>query len=253
MVCINNRRQRGGGAIDSILKAFTISRYPGERHARSLASDTFGKAFQFMGPGTDLTRRLNPDETPKMDSQPVNKADYESYKHDLAYKHAKDEYLKNPTPENKKIQMKKVWKADDEFIDEMNNDNEEPMAPIAGKLIQLKQTGEKLGVLPTTKFTGFGTEEETVEKADPCKKLRELVQSEYSTKPKNNCKKKQHGGVLPILPALAVGALTAIAGKLSGDIYDFIKGKITGHGVKVPYHKTKTEKIKYLKDFVNSI
>ena len=40
--------------------------------------------------------------------------------------------------------MQKVWKADDEFIDEMNQDTDEPMAPIAGKLIQLKKTGEQL-------------------------------------------------------------------------------------------------------------
>ena len=31
-------------------------------------------------------------------------------------------------------------KADDKFINEMNNDNEEPMAKVAGKLIQTKNS-----------------------------------------------------------------------------------------------------------------
>ena len=54
--------------------------------------------------------------------------------HDIEYKKAKDNYLKNPTPEDRKRQLKNVWRADDKFIKEMNNDNEEPMAKVAGKL-----------------------------------------------------------------------------------------------------------------------
>ena len=34
-----------------------------------------------------------------------------------------------------KKQLNNVWKADDKFINEMERDHEEPMAPIAGKLI----------------------------------------------------------------------------------------------------------------------
>ena len=142
MVCYNHRRQEGGGMMDNIMKVFTAEKYPGERHAYSLAPATFGTAMSFMGPNTALSRRLNPDETPKESSQCVNSADYNSYLHDLNYKHIKDDYLKNPTPENKKQQMKRIWKADDQFINAMNADTQEPMAPIAGKLIQLKETGE---------------------------------------------------------------------------------------------------------------
>ena len=58
--------------------------------------------------------------------------------HDIEYKKAKDNYFKNPTPENRKQQFRNVWNADDKFIKEMNNDNEEPMAKVAGKLIQTK-------------------------------------------------------------------------------------------------------------------
>jgi len=132
-------RQNGAGIIDTLLKPFTVERYKNERHARSLAPATFGKPMQFMGPQTNLSQRLNPDGSPKADSQPINKSDYNSYLHDLAYDRAKKDYLKNPTPENRKVQLNKVWDADNKFINEMNQDNEEPMAPIAGKLIATKK------------------------------------------------------------------------------------------------------------------
>ena len=64
--------------------------------------------------------------------------------HDIEYKKATDNYLKNPTPENRKQQVKNVWRADDKFINEMNNDNEEPMSKVAGKLIQTKNFWNKI-------------------------------------------------------------------------------------------------------------
>jgi len=255
MVCINNNKnhQRGSGVMDSIMKKFTVEKYPGEHHARSLAPQTFGKPMGYMGPGTRLDIRLDANEQPKPDSQPINHADFASYKHDLAYKHAYDNYVKNPTSENKKQQMQKVWKADDEFIDEMNQDTDEPMAPIAGKLIQLKKTGEQLGVLPTTKFSGFGLDTES-ERSDPVYRLRQLVQEKYKNEEKTERKmiKSQQGGVA-FLPAMAVAAASALAAKLTDSLYDWIKGKIQGHGIKVKHHKTKQQRIKYLKDFINSI
>ena len=68
--------------------------------------------------------------------------------------------------------MRKVWEADDKFIEAMDQDQEEPMAPIAGKLIQLKKAGEQIGVLPTTSFTGFGSDQRP---SDPIFKLRQLA------------------------------------------------------------------------------
>ena len=249
MVCFDHRRQQGSGVIDSIMKKFTAERYPGERHAYSLAPATFGTAMSFMGPNSDLSRRLNPDETPKQDSQCVNSADYNSYLHDLQYKHIKDDYLKNPTPENKKQQMKRIWKADDQFINAMDQDTEEPMAPIAGKLIQIKETGEKLG-LPTT-FSGFGKKEE--ESTDPCYRLRSLVKEQYKNEAKQENKKKvQKGGFLiPLIP-LATTALSALIAKAVPDIYDFIKSKISGSGYKMN-HKTLKDKKLFLKDFANQL
>jgi len=39
----------------------------------------------FIGPGTNLDKRLNPDGTPKPWSKPVNRVDNAAYRHDLAY------------------------------------------------------------------------------------------------------------------------------------------------------------------------
>ena len=91
MVAFGNQRrqQKGNGIMDTLLNKFTYQRYPGERHAISLAPSTFGKPMNFMGPGTRLDLRLNADGTPKSDSQPVNRADFASYRHDLAYDRAK--------------------------------------------------------------------------------------------------------------------------------------------------------------------
>ena len=84
--------------------------------------------------------------------------------HDIEYKKAKYNYFKNPPPENRKKQLNNVWKADDKFINEMERDHEEPMAPIAGKLIKTKKFLEKTGALSTKTFEGFGK--------DPAHKLR---------------------------------------------------------------------------------
>ena len=149
--------------------------------------------------------------------------------------------------------MQKVWNADDEFIDVMDNDYNEPMAPINGKLIQLKKTGEQLGVLPTTKFSGFGLDTES-ERSDLTARLKALVEEKYKNEEKKERKmiKSQKGGIAFLGP-MAVAATSALAAKLTDSLYDWIKGKIQGHGIKVKYHKTKQQRIKYLKDFINSI
>ena len=250
MVCHGtNKRIQGSGILDNRMRPFTYEKYKGERHAYSLAPSTFMKPMNFMGPGTRLDLRLNQDETPKENSQFVNNNDYESYLHDISYKHAKDAYLKNPTPENKKQQMKKVWEADDKFIRAMDRDTTEPMAPVAGRLIQAKEIAEKLGA-PTT-FSGFGTEQEP-ENADPVARLRQIVSAQYKTEAKNNNRKVQRGGFLPLIP-IATAVASAIAGKLASELFDFVKSKVTGSGVKVPHYKTKRQRIEFLKEVVNNL
>lgn len=95
----------------------------------------------------------------------------------------------NLTPENKKKQMNNVWKADDEFVNEMNADEEEPMAKPAGLLIGSKEGLEKAGILSTKTFSGFG--------ADPCLKLKQIAES-YSVEDKKKENQKAQWGISSI-------------------------------------------------------
>ena len=70
------KTQQGSGIMDSLLQSFSYARYPNEQHAISGAKDTYGQPFNFMGPGTRIDLRLNPDGTPKPTSTPINSADY---------------------------------------------------------------------------------------------------------------------------------------------------------------------------------
>ena len=148
-----------------------------------------------MGPKSNLLARLNENLTPQSDSIPINKSDFNSMIHDIEYKKAKYNYLKNPTPENRKHQLKNVWRADDKFIKEMNNDNEEPMAKVAGKLIQTKKFLEQNNLLDTKIFEGFGSKRN---KNDPAARLRKTYINDYITKKKNNNKHQKGGFVISV-------------------------------------------------------
>lgn len=107
------KKQHGNGIIDTLLRPFTAEKYPGERHAYSLSPKTFGHAMNFMGPHTSLfPNRLNSDFTPKHESLPINISDLASMHHDISYFKAKKAYEANPTPQNRKNQLEKVWKAE---------------------------------------------------------------------------------------------------------------------------------------------
>ena len=145
---VSRNKIHGSGLIDNLLIPFTAKpRFEGERHAISQANETRGVAMNWMGPFTSIASRTNPDLSYKSDSIPINNSDLASYNHDIAYFKAKQNYEQTPTTENKKIQMKKVYIADNVFINKMENDRQEPMAKIAGKLIQGKEFLEKTGVL----------------------------------------------------------------------------------------------------------
>ena len=70
---------------------------PGEKHLPGM---------QFCGPGTDLSKRLNEDLTPKKFSVPIDRVDEAAYKHDIKYMDKSKEARQ---------------KADIEMIEELNN------------------------------------------------------------------------------------------------------------------------------------
>ena len=114
----------------------------------------------------------------------------------------------------------------------MNQDTEEPMAPIAGKLIQLKRSAEQAQVLPTTVFEGFGTKEEG--STDPVAWLRNIVKERYAVDERKERKRKLQKGGNPLL-AVGLPVVGALASEIVKDLYNVIKRKIFGGEIN---HKT---------------
>jgi hypothetical protein len=81
----------GKGIVDSFISALPV-----ELHLWG-TNEVTGKSQKssFIGPGTKLGKRLNPDNSPKPDSIPINDLDRAAYKHDLAYRDYKDTAHRN--------------------------------------------------------------------------------------------------------------------------------------------------------------
>ena len=95
-----------------------------------------------MGHGTSLRDRLNDAYTPKQISLQVRLNDIASMIHDIAYDKINKNYSANPTQENKKIQFRKIWDADDQFKKDVVKYTADPMSKVAEKLIAIKEIGE---------------------------------------------------------------------------------------------------------------
>ena len=86
---------------NKVLEKFTIERYPVERHTR--VGSTGDQGYNFAGPGTNLTRRLERHTVnSKRSSISINNIDAAALRHDTKYGEIADAYKANPTPENKK-------------------------------------------------------------------------------------------------------------------------------------------------------
>ena len=72
---------KGGSLLNKV-----INNLPVEMHL---------PVHNFMGPGTKLNKRLNPDLTPKKWSKPINRVDKAAYNHDLCYLKNNDTATRN--------------------------------------------------------------------------------------------------------------------------------------------------------------
>jgi len=242
MVCISKRKVNGGGVIDSLMRPFTVNKYGNERHARSLDPKHFMQSYTFCGPATEIKYRDRIG-----DNIALNDLDRTAEVHDRSYLREKEEYERD---HNKPKHISNIHRADDVFINRAKNSRDDPiMGKIASRLIQTKKGLEQAGVIDTKTFSGFGAEEEP---NDPVKRLREMVKKEYKPEKKND-KRIKKGGFLPALVPIGVAIASALGSKLAGDLYDFIKSKVTGSGHKVPHLKTKKQRVEFVKEVVNNI
>ena len=72
-------KRRGGDIVSSV-----ISKIPTELLLHTLT----GNKYNWCGPNTNLSKRLNPDKTPRNFSKPINKVDKICMRHDIAYEEA---------------------------------------------------------------------------------------------------------------------------------------------------------------------
>ena len=198
-------------------------------HARE---NLTGRPYQFAGPHTSLDLRLGRNDRPKHWPKHINHIDEAAMRHDIAYRDIENDYKSNPTPENKKRQIDKVWNdADEAFITTVKRyKDEDPKVALACEnLIKLKRKGEQLGVLPTKTFSGFGLK--------LINKLKELDEEDPAYKLKVRGLIEQHGGAIP---ALLIPVLASVVGSIASSIFNKITDKISGKGL----NKIKTDEQK---------
>ena len=132
----------------------------------------------------------------------------------------------------------------------MKYDTEEPMAAVAGALIETKKKLENLNLLDTKTFEGFGlNKHDTKLINDPTATATELVNETYG-KSNNKENKIITGGMIP--PVL-IPIIASVVGALAGKIYDTIKEKIQGKGYSIPSLKNKKEKHDYIMNLIKKI
>ena len=98
------------------------------------------------------------------------------------------------------------------------------------------------------------------ENNDPTAKLKELINKTYKTQSKkdashakagDNNKKIIKGGMIP-LAIVGTAIASALIGKITGEMYDVIKKRLTGKGIKMD-HKNDDDKKCFVQDFMNEI
>ena len=195
-----NRKIRGSGMMDPLMKPFTVDKYNiGERHARSLDPNHFLQGYNYVGPFTDLKYREQ-----IHDDKPLNDLDAAARNHDYSYLKEDEEYARD---HDKQKHINNVWKADDIFVERSKNSRDDPIVGnISSKLIATKESLWKSGVLDSKIFSGFGSKEEGL--VDPVARLRNIVAQQYKTderKERKIEKNAQHGGSadLPVIGKVA--------------------------------------------------
>jgi len=194
MVAFNqNRKQRGGSVLDSLLSPFTVRKYGNESHSRSLDPHHFLQGYTYVGPGTEVKLREQ-----LHDNKPFNKLDEAAKDHDYLYMNEKEAYERD---HDKQKHINNIWHGDEVFINRARSQRDDPIVgKLAAKLIQTKENLEKANLLDTRKFEGFGN--------DPAARSSKMVYIKYYKKKKKTI---QQGGILPVVAAIGTAAASVLA------------------------------------------
>lgn len=212
--------------------------FEGERHAIGLSGEDKGKLYSWAGPGTRVEKRVENakegDFTSKSFSKALNPIDAQAKKHDISYYKTNQKFKKGEV--TKEQAKKEIWKADKEFKSgvERNKEVDPTLAKIAQGAISLKEVGERIGVLPISKFSlsGDGKSSVNPNAEEEAERLKELFKPKPGMRLKAMVGKGMKGGIAPA--AILIPVIASLAGSALGKLFDYFtekKGKgMVGQG-----------------------
>ena len=222
-------KQNGSGLVcdDQVVLMETNNARPGfggEKHGISLCSR---QAYNFLGPGTQVTKRL------ARGDQPINDLDAAAKQHDTQYLKSSTARKAGTIGHDEFVQ--KVSAADKQFRSAASVSKDAPiLGKIASTAILAKSIAENSGLLSRAVFSGGG--KSGADKPKPASRLRESVKNA------KKCKKtglievypeetdEQIGGIAPIIAGAALSILSSLAATGVEKLYNhFFPGK-TGAG-----------------------
>lgn len=232
-----SERLAGSGVFQDVLMAPAVIAtakdlpgqpgFPGERHGVFIDGKDKGTRAAFLGPQTAIKARLQRNDVPVNDVDAVAKA------HDIAYMRAGE------IPD-KKERQNAIVAADKIFLRDIQRTKDAPLTKaIAEKAIRLKMMAEKLGVLPTTIFSGGRMDPEYV-----TEELKKYMEPAYLLKQEAKLKgsggnlpgsgSKLVGGFWPLLLPLLQSATPYLATALASAAGAYVGKKIAGSGLENP-------------------
>ena len=232
-----SHQKRGRGIYDNTKLLFHTLLHPtkfGEYHVTGIDKGLEGVQYNWAGPKTDIEMR---DKIPML-GIPKSDTDAAAQIHDHDYQRIRHEVERGVISRDEG--KREIWNADNKFIQHASQSKDDPkMGQITSSLVGAKMQAEKMGVLPTSFFSGVGKKKNPfkrlVKKSNIVKVVKTTPIYEHTKIDKvdkviTGGKKKiakHRGGFAFMLPILSTLASTILP-----EIGKWAYSKITGNGLK---------------------
>jgi len=144
--------QKGDGLVEdlakmSITKAKSSPRFPGENHATQILPDGSVRLGEYIGPGTQIEKRIGLLNSGNTNVRPITKTDEISMIHDIDYSLAQNS-------KSKAEQLARVRKADEDMLRRLKKIKQKKLDNPANILIGEKGIGSKVQIEKKGKSVG---------------------------------------------------------------------------------------------------
>ena len=145
-------KQRGDGLVEdlskmAITKARSSPRFPGENHATQILPDGSVRLGEYIGPGTNIEKRIGMLNAGNTDVRPITRTDEVSMIHDIDYSLAQNS-------KSKAEQLAKVRKADQNMLRRLRQIKQKKLDNPANILLGEKGIGSKVQIEKRGKTAG---------------------------------------------------------------------------------------------------